>query len=99
MAEFTEIHGVRAAAHHYDVARSTIRGWLKVDFVKKQCGPWGRQAGARRKVTYGDDLDPEILQWVLEMRDLQLTVTTESLSAYAHKFVSEKMPELNFKAF
>ena len=58
----------------------------------------GRQAGAGRKVTYGNELDLEILQWVLEMRDLQLPVTTDSLSAYAHKFVSEKIPELDFKA-
>ena len=49
-------------------------------------------------MTYGNELDLEILQWVLEMQDLQLPVTTDSLSAYVHKFVSEKMPELDFKA-
>lgn len=100
MAEFATLHGVAEAARHYDVPRSTIRGWMKVDFVKRQCtgSPRGRQAGAGRKVTYGKELDLEILQWVLEMRDLQLPVTTDSLSAYAHKFVSEKMPELDFKA-
>ncbi len=77
---FARIHGVRVAARHFDVAATTLGGWMKLDGEKDRCtNPRGRQHGAGRKVTYGDNLDSELLTWVLERREQQMPVTISLL--------------------
>ena len=83
-AEFAKIHGVHVAARHFDIPAWTLSEWGKLDSEKNRYStPRGRKPGGGRKVTYGEELDTEILTWVLESRKQQIPVTISLLSAYA----------------
>ena len=47
---------------------------------------------------YGEELDLAIMQWVLEMRDLQLPISCEALRVHARKLVGDKAPDVAFQA-
>ena len=74
------------AAWHFQVPASTLSDWGKLDSERDRCSsPRGRRERGGRKVSYGEELDSEILAWVLERWEQQLPVTISLLSAYALK--------------
>ena len=58
----------------------------------------GKVEQERRKITYGDELDLEILEWLLAFRDEQLPISIHMLCIYAATLVKSKLPELAFNA-
>ena len=71
---------------------------MKKDFSKLVESGRRRAKGAGRKLTYGNDVDMKILQWILEKRELQESVTYEMLHAYAIQIVKEEKPDVVFHA-
>ena len=90
---------MHVAAWHFQILASTLSDWGKLDSEKDRCcSPRGRREGAGRKVSYGEELDGEILTWVLERREQQSPVTVSLLGAYAMKRMKEKFPDCQFNA-
>lgn len=90
---------MHVAVWHFQILASTLSDWGKLDSEKDRCcSPRGRREGAGRKVSYGEELDGEILTWVLERREQQSPVTVSLLGAYAMKRVKEKFPDCQFNA-
>ena len=86
-------------ARHFQVPASTLSDWEKLDSERDHCSsPRVRREGAGRKVSYGEEMDSEILTWVLDWWEQQLPVTISLLCAYALKQVKEKFPDHQFNA-
>lgn len=100
VAEYARFHGARAAARHFGIHRRCVGRWLQehldsgIGSSKKR----GRKnkKGQGRKLSYPEELDNKVLQWVLEKRDLQLAVTTEMLQIQARLIITPVVP--TFKA-
>lgn len=96
VAEYARFHGVRPAARHFGIHRRNVSRWLSenLDALK---GKKRRKnsKGQGRKLSYPQELDEQLLQWVLEKRDLQLAVTIEMLKLRAKLLINPVNP--NFK--
>jgi len=88
VVKFAKLHGVRVAARHFLVSQSTVSGWCKTDFdsdLRTKAGPLPRSG---RPLTYSQDIDDQLIAWVLEQRDQQISVSMEELCAKAGTLVS-----------
>ena len=67
---------------------------MKMDFENTQFTPGGRQLGAGRALSYPTELEQNIVQWVLEQRDLQIPMSVDNIcSSYAHSVISPVLPD------
>ena len=91
VAEYACHHGARATARHFGVHSGNVERWLKenLDATKgrKKCR---NNKGQGRKLSSPVELDEELLQWVLEKRDLRLAVTTEMLKLRAKQIITRE---------
>ena len=92
--EFAKMHGIRAAAKHFCVPKSTVGTWKKTDFnddtVRNRKN--GHLPKSGRPLTYDEGLDCIILAHVLEQRDRQIPVTIKDICAYASNVVKPVSP-------
>ena len=96
VAENVRMHGVRPAAAHFRISRKNIQHWRheRLDYIKgRQRKHW---KGQGQKLTYGKEVDDDILKWFLEKRDLQLAVSTETLKQHTKVETTKTKP--GFKA-
>ncbi len=73
--------------------------WKKIrvaQFKKSHLKKTFNMKGQGRKISYPQDLEDSIVQWVLEMRDLQLAVSSEMLKQQAKVLITPIVP--TFKA-
>ena len=91
------------AARHFGIPRTTIRGWKGLDKQpvdrtrKKSHAKKGKnKAGAGRPLSYNEDIDMELCQWILEMRDLHLPVQRKHVQRKAMALIQPTQP--SFKA-
>ena len=74
VANFSET----GASCHFGIPRTTIQGWKGLDKQPKEKSTLKKKrknkSGVGRPITYGEDLNMSLYQWVLEMRDLHLPV-------------------------
>ena len=74
VANFSETE----ASRHFGILRTTIQGWKGLDKQPKEKSTLKKKrknkSGVGRPITYGEDLNMSLYQWVLEMRDLHLPV-------------------------
>ena len=91
------------AARHFGISRTTIRGWKGLDkqpvdrTCKKSHAKKGKnKAGAGRPLSYNEDIDMELCQWILEMRDLHLPVQRKHVQRKAMALIQPTQP--SFKA-
>ena len=95
VAEYARHHGLRPAEAKFGIHRRNIGRWLKirVDEVKqRKKRKKSNQPGQGRKLSYPVELDEKLLQWLLELRDLQVPVSTEMLKQKAHLLISSVVP-------
>ena len=91
------------AARHFGIPRTTIRGWKGLDKQpvdrtrKKSHAKKGKnKAGAGRPLSYNEDIDMELCQWILEMCDLHLPVQRKHVQRKAMALIQPTQP--SFKA-
>ena len=65
----SQTFGVRATCRLHKITPSTLCTWKKADF-SVQRGKGGRITGGGRKLSYAQDTDSQIIQWIMEQRDL-----------------------------
>ena len=93
------MHGLRPAERKFGVHRRNIDRWKKIrvsEFKKTNLRKTLNKKGQGRQLSYPKDVDEELVQWVLEMRDLQLAVSSEMLKQKAKVMITPHVP--TFKA-
>ena len=68
---------------------SILSSWKKQD-LSIQRTPGGRLPGGGVKVIYGTDCDNEIMKWILEQRDLHISVTSDDIMNHARNKIQPK---------
>ena len=64
---------------------------MKLDFSKLKVARF-KSSGSGRKITYPQEDEDAIVQWVLEQRDLHLPVSVQSIMNKASELISKKNP-------
>ena len=91
-----------AASRQYGVSRSTIYGWKDIDKepLKKKFPTAAKgkhmKKGAGRPITYPQELEDDLITWVLWQRDLQLPVRRQDIQLKATALIAPDHP--SFKA-
>ena len=88
VVEYAKHHGVRPAGRKFNIARKNVQRWLKELkdtnplFPKaskrrrcKRC----KRGNAGRKLSYPQEVDESLLEWLLCMRERHLCVSTQML--------------------
>lgn len=85
---------VREASRKYNVPRSTVQVWCKhgPPTKKEKRSP----GGGGRRLSYSNETDEKLLQWVLRQQDKGTPVTRDAIQAQARLLVRDECPE--FKA-
>ena len=100
VAQYARFHGGRAASKHFNIHHKNVQRWLKeeLDTVKhprraKRCN----KKGQGRKLSYPAEIDMQLLQWVLELREeKQLPVSSHEIKVKALSLIKPLQPD--FKA-
>ena len=87
----SQTFGVRATCRLHKITPSTLCTWKKADF-SVQRGKGGRITGGGRKLSYAQDTDSQIIQWIMEQRDLHLPVTPDCIMDHARSCVQPNHP-------
>ena len=92
--DFAKQHGIRAAAKHFKIPKSTVNNWCKTDFNDDNLRnhKTGHIQKSGRPLSYDEDIDMMILAYVLELRDMQAPVTIEDICNYAREVVKPVSP-------
>ena len=90
--EFSKLYGVRAAARHFKIPKSSVSNWSKTDFTCVIRDKKGSLPKTGRPLTYPEELDQKILEYVLEQRDLQNAVSIEDICIYAAEIIQPVSP-------
>jgi hypothetical protein len=89
------------ASRHFGISRTTIQGWKGLDQQPRNKSTIGKKGknkgGAGRPITYGEEVDMALYQWVLEMRDLNLPVHDIQIKRKATEMIKTSHPL--FKAY
>ena len=85
---YSSRHSVIQASKYFDVPRTTILRWTTDGYFTRDTTKKGNKKGAGRPVSYGTDIDQQLLVWLLDARDKQLPITTQLLRAKALELVT-----------
>ena len=100
-------HSETEASRQFGVPRSTIYGWRNLDkepiekSQKKGKFPMSKKGklmkkGAGRPISYKQEIEDELITWVLRQRDLQIPVRRQDIQLKAMELISPDNP--SFKA-
>lgn len=92
VVEFSKIHGIRAAAKHFKTPKTTVLNCTKTDFTSVIRDKQGSLPKSGRPLTYPEELDQKILEYVLEQRDLQNAVSIDDICIYAAEIIKPVSP-------
>ena len=88
------------ASLHFGIPRTTIQGWKGLEKQPREKSSLNKKhknkGGAGCPITYVEDLDMSLYQWVLEMYDLNLPVHNFQIKRKATKMIKPSHP--SFKA-
>ena len=90
---YAKQHSFAAATQKFSVPRSTIGRWMIDGYFERDTTKRGVKKGAGRPLT---EIDEQLLIWVLENRDLHLSISIPLLQAKALELIGAGNPE--FKA-
>lgn len=99
IAEYARHHGIRATSRKFGVAKICISRWRNSLVPQVRAGvkrPKIKRRGQGRRISYPKELEEKLVQWVLEMRDLQIAVSSSMLKQKARILIYPVLP--SFKA-
>ena len=102
IVKFARENSEAAASRWFGVARYTVYGWKDIDKEpsdkKVSTTTKGKhmRKGAGRPLSYSQEVDEELLSWVLYQRDLQIGIRRQDIRHKAMTLIS--LSCLNFKA-
>lgn len=95
MANHARQDEIRAAARNFKLHHKNFERWLKDDLTVARPA-YGNKPGAGRKISYGQDIEEKLIEWVLIQQDKQVCVSVQSLQVKAMVLIREANPD--FKA-
>ena len=78
VVEYAKQYSMYQACKHCKLSAGAVWLWMKLDFSKESCVVY-RSTGADRKLSYPTEKENELVQWVLEQRDVHLAVSVEHI--------------------
>ena len=75
VVEFSKLHGIRTAAKHFKIPKSSVSRCCKTDFTSCVRDKKGILPKLGRPLTYPEELDQKILEYIQEQCDLQNAVS------------------------
>lgn len=73
--EEAELCGLRATSRKWKIAPSTIATWKKEVNVDVNRSKTGRKIGSGRRLTYSDSAEEQIVGWIIQQRENQISVS------------------------
>lgn len=87
---------VREAARKYSVPRSTVQVWCKHGHSKREKRSPGERSGGGRRLSYSNETDEKLYQWVMKQQENGTPVTRDAIQLQARSLIQSECPE--FKA-
>ena len=84
-----------ATAKEFGVNESTVRTIVKTSTRNGKLNNKGNHSGAGRPLTYPLEVEKNILSWLLELRDLHVSVSIQTLQEKAKRVVRPHNPTFN----
>jgi hypothetical protein len=99
--DFAKAHSESEASRHFKIARTTLRLWIGLELLPKEklkSSTKGKhlKKGSGRPLSYNPALEEELVQWILESRDLHIPVSRKMIQQKALSLISHSNP--GFKA-
>ncbi len=98
VAEYARHNGIRPTARKFGVSRSVGR-WKRGLINKMKTGDKQasfRKPGQGRKLSYPKEFDEQLVQWLLELRDAQIAMSSDMLKKKGRVLITPVVP--SFKA-
>lgn len=90
MAEYARVNGVRPAERKFNVHRRSISRWMAFRLDEIETGEHNeyRRRGQGRKLSYPPSIDQELVQWILELKNKQLPVSSDMVKQKATTLIT-----------
>ena len=94
---YTKARTNAEAAQHFSIPRTTLRAWLQPKDRKKSQNKKGKHvrkgAHSGRTLSYSEDIEDQLLQWILEARDQQLPIQCKAIQREALALIQPQKPQ------
>ena len=96
--DFIKTHSEADAVRHFSIPRTTLRSWKGLDMLPKEKTKSTKKEkharkGSERPLSYSPDIEEQIVQWVLESRDLQIPIQRKMIQQKALALISSNNPQ------
>ncbi len=90
MSEYARVNGLRPAQRKFNVHRRSIARWMEFRLEEVKTGEISgyRRRGQGRKLSYPESIDEELVRWILELRDMQVAVSSDMLKQKATSLIT-----------
>ena len=78
VVQYAKKNSIYQACQQFNLSTGTVGPWMSLDFSSSKSTIF-RASGAGRKLSYPEEKEVKLVQWVLEQRDLQLAVTVQNI--------------------
>ena len=78
VVQYAKKYSIYLACQHFNLSTGTVGPWMSLDLSSAKSTVF-RRNGAGRKLSYPEEKELELVQWVLEQRDLHLAVTIQNI--------------------
>ena len=79
IATYARFHGKCQAARQFNVSRKNVQRWMQEEIsVLKSKGTRKNKKGQGRKISYPQEKEHELVQWLLEQRDYDIPLQQRS---------------------
>jgi hypothetical protein len=97
--DFVKAHNESEASRHFKIPRTMLRSWKGMDSLPKEKSKQKKKGqhlkkGAGRPLSYSPALEEEIVQWVLESRDLHVPIPRKTIQTKALTIIGCSNPKL-----
>ena len=98
---YAKVHTDAEAARHFSILRTTLRAWKGLELQpkdrKKSQNKKGNHvrkgAHSGRPLSYSEDIEDQLLQWILETRDQQLPIQRKAIQRKALALIQPQKPQ------
>ncbi len=91
VVEYAKQHSLYKASVEFKLSCGTIGPWMKVDYSNMNSSSL-RAQGSGRKLSYPQNLEPVLAQWILEQKDIRPSITTHEIIDKACSLIKEERP-------
>ena len=91
VVECARKHTLYQACKRFNLSKGTVWPWMSINFDIAKATVY-RSSGTGRKLSYPLEKETELVQWVLEQRDIQLAMSVQSIINQAITIIKPVCP-------